>query len=450
MRQQLKVLHVISSLAESGAGHQLRLLVRGLPYHCEVVTLSRPGAIAATMRADGTTVHELVARSDHDLSVIGKLSRLMRAGHFDVVHTHLYRACVHGRFAARLAGVPHVVATERSLGNGVIEGRPTAAGVRALYLAGERLGQATIAVSEAVAGRLRGLGVPDSRIVVIPKAIDPTEFRYDPALRAAARARLGIAPDVPVVGGVGGLEPAKRFDRLIRAVGKVPGITLLLVGDGSARAALKRLAAIEGVTDRVVFAGAVGHVREMLSAMDVFVSPSDQDAFGLVVLEALAAGLPALYGACPPLDELAAAHTAVSGAGRLSPRDPESLPRALRAELLCLEERRGARLPLRSASSRYDAARLVESVAELYERIAERRRRTLHLPVPHHSATLVTNRGQCERRRGSHLTGPHFGHRTRNGRASSFPPPGETIVNASRAGTKETRAERPRSSTSDL
>jgi glycosyltransferase involved in cell wall biosynthesis len=368
----MRVLHVISTLAPGGAEHQLRLLVRRLPYDCEVVTLSGPGAVTTAIRAGGTTVHELVTRSDHDLSAIGELRRLMQRGRYDVVHTHLYRACVQGRFAARLAGVPHVVATEHSLGSRVVAGRRASLGARALYLASERAGRLTIAVSPAIAGRLRGWGVPDTRITTIPPGIDAGEFRYDPALRAAARARLGIRPDVPVIGGVGRLEPGKRFGRLIRAVGQVPGATLLLVGDGSSRAALERLAVSEGVADRVVFAGAVGHVREMLCAMDVLASPADRDAFGLVVLEALACGLPVLYASCPPLEELAAARTAVPGTQRLSARDRESLPRALRAELLCLEERRGARLPARSAGGRYDADRLAESVGQLYERIAGR------------------------------------------------------------------------------
>ncbi|MEU4216127.1 glycosyltransferase [Actinoplanes sp. NPDC026623] len=353
----MRVLHIISTLAEGGAEHQLRLLVSRLPQDCEVVTLSRPGAVAAAMRADGTTVHEVITTRDHDLSAVIKLRRLIRLGRFDVVHTHLYRACLQGRFAARLAGVRHVVATEYHLSDD--------GGARALYLIGERFGRLTIAASEPIADRLRADGVPDARITVIPKAIDAAEFRYDPALRAAARKRLGIGPEVRVIGGVGRLEPGKRFDRLIRAVGEVPEAILLLVGDGSARPALERLAAIEGVADRVTFAGAVGHAREMLCAMDVFASPSDEDTFGLVVLEALACGLPALYAVCPPLRE-----RAVEGAERLSPHDPESLPRKLRTELLCFEERHGDRLPARSTGDRYDAAALADSVGQLYERMA--------------------------------------------------------------------------------
>jgi glycosyltransferase involved in cell wall biosynthesis len=377
----MRVLHVINTLAGGSAEHQLRLLVRRLPHDNEVVTLTAPGAGAAEIRAGGTPVHELAGGAGHDLAAVGGLRRLIRHGHYDVVHTHLYRACVLGRFAARLAGTPNVVATEYTLGAGVIDGRRTSAGVRTSYLAGERCGQITIAVSPVIGRRLRAWGVPDDRIAVIPKAIDAAEYRYDPAVRAAARDRLHIAPDAPVIGGVGRLEPGTGFDRLIRAVGEVPGATLLLVGDGPARVALQRLAVIEGVADRVLFTGAVGHPREMLCAMDVFASP-DRETFGLVVLEALAAGLPAVYAACVPLDELAAAHEAVGGAWRLSPHDPESLPRALRTELLSLAGRHGARLPARSAGSRYDADRLADSVGQVYERVAGRPRRRRWRRVP--------------------------------------------------------------------
>ncbi|BFO21647.1 hypothetical protein SHKM778_80350 [Streptomyces sp. KM77-8] len=85
---------------------------------------------------------------------------MIRAGGYDLVHTHLYRACVYGRLAARVAGVRAVVATEHSLGDTQMEGRRLTTGVRALYLASERLGSATVAVSPTVADRLKRWGVP--------------------------------------------------------------------------------------------------------------------------------------------------------------------------------------------------------------------------------------------------------------------------------------------------
>ncbi|GLY94198.1 glycosyltransferase [Actinoplanes sp. NBRC 103695] len=380
----MRVLHVITGLNAGGAEHQLRLLLRGLPHDCEVATLSNPGPVAEAIRAGGTAVHELTMRHNHDLSVLPKLRRLMRDGRYDVVHTHLYRACLFGRVAARAAGVPTIVATEHSLGDRVIEGRRTTPGVRALYRATERLGQATIAVSVAVAGRLAEWGVPEHRIAVVPNGIDATEFAFDPRLRRAARARLGIPQDALVIGGVGRLEPGKRFDRLIRAIAEVPDVTLLLVGHGPARAALEQTAAVHDVGHRVVFAGAVGHAREMLCAMDVFASPSDSETFGLAVLEALACGLPALYAECPPLDELTApgAHAPpdTPGARRLTAY-PEALPRTLRAELACLGERRGRRLPVPDLVARFDTGRLATSIGQLYERLAARPQRRTTQPL---------------------------------------------------------------------
>ena len=368
----MRVLHVITGLGVGGAEHQLRLLLKRLPHECEVVALTNPGPVADAIRADGTPVHVLDMRANRDLSAVPRLARLIRAGCFDVVHTHLYRACVYGRIAARLAGVPHVVATEHSLGDGLIEGRPTSRAVRSLYLATERLGQTTIAVSDAVAQRLRAWGVRRDRIQVVPNGIDAAELRYDPELRAAARARLGIAQTARVVGAIGRLVPTKRVDQLVRAMTVVPDATLLVVGDGPERGALENLVGELGLGDRVVFAGATPYPREMLCAMDVFAAPSTQETFGMAVLEALATGLPAVYVTCPPLEELSP--DAAPHARRVT--EP-SFVDGLRAELARLDDRGGTRLPAPAAVDHYDIARLADAVGQVYERLARRRR-----PVP--------------------------------------------------------------------
>lgn len=156
----MRALHVITGLGVGGAEQQLRLLLRHLPVDCEVVTLTNPGAVADGLAADGVRVTHLGMAGNRDLGALPRLVRLIRAGGYDLVHTHLYRACVYGRLAARLAGVRAIVATEHSLGDSQMEGRPLTAGVRGLYLASERLGRTTVAVSPAVAERLRRWGVP--------------------------------------------------------------------------------------------------------------------------------------------------------------------------------------------------------------------------------------------------------------------------------------------------
>ncbi|WUH98939.1 glycosyltransferase [Spirillospora sp. NBC_00431] len=357
-----RVLHVITGLEHGGAERQLALLLRHLPVRCEVVTLTRTGTLGAEIRRAGVPVHEIGMRGNRDLAALPKLARLIRRGRYDVVHTHLYRACVYGRLAARMAGTPRIIATEHSLGDGHIEGRAVTRGVRELYRAAERLGTATVAVSPTVAARLRGWGVPPGRIVVIPNGVDAAEFAFDAARRAATRRRLGIGPDEPVVGAVGRLVPTKRFDLLIEAVGRLDGVRLLIVGTGPLRGTLERLAHDTGAAGRVVFAGGTSDVAGALAAMDVFAAPSVQETFGLGVVEALAAGLPVRYTTCPALDDLPPAEAAV---------DARRLPSDVRvwsAELL-----RALHAPVRDrtrvppvVTGRYAIAEQAAELARLY------------------------------------------------------------------------------------
>ncbi|MFF2201980.1 glycosyltransferase [Streptomyces sp. NPDC058145] len=310
----MRALHIITGLGVGGAEQQLRLLLRHLPARCDVVTLTNPGPVADGLAADGVRVTHLGMSGNRDVAALPRLARVIRRGRYDLVHTHLYRACLYGRIAARLAGVRAVVATEHSLGDSQMEGRPLTAGVRALYLAGERLGRTTVAVSPTVAERLTQWGVPRPRIAVVPNGIDLDGFRFDPVRRRLTRARLGLPDDAFVIGGIGRLVPGKHFDVLIRALARLPGdCRLLLVGGGPEEAALRRAAEETGVAGRVLFTGERPYTPDgspgpelpaLTSAMDVLAAPSPEEAFGLAVVEALAAGLPVRYASCPAIEDL--------------------------------------------------------------------------------------------------------------------------------------------------
>ncbi|AWW39504.1 glycosyl transferase [Streptomyces sp. AS58] len=322
----MKALHIITGLGVGGAEQQLRLLLRHLPVRCDVVTLTNPGAVSEGLTADGVRVVHLGMSGNRDLAALPRLVRLIRAGDYDLVHTHLYRACVYGRLAARIAGVRAVVATEHSLGDSQMEGRRLTAGVRALYLASERLGSATVAVSPTVADRLKRLGVPAPRIEVVPNGIDLDRFRFDAERRERTRRRLGLPEGARVVGGIGRLTRGKRFDVLIHALTRLPDDHwLLLVGGGPEEQVLRRTAHEVGVADRVLFTGERPYVPDgspgpdmpsLTSAMDVLASPSEEEAFGLAAVEALASGLPVLYASCPAIEDLPPQATA--GARRVT------------------------------------------------------------------------------------------------------------------------------------
>ncbi|MDI3388473.1 glycosyltransferase [Streptomyces sp. B-S-A8] len=366
----MKTLHVITGLGIGGAEQQLRLLLRHLPARSDVVALTNPGPVAGQLRDDGVQVTHLGMRGNRDLRAVPKLARIIARGNYDLVHTHLYRACVYGRSAARLAGVP-AIATEHSLGRHHIEGRPLSRGNRALYLLTERLGHGTVAVSETVAMRLRKWGVPDRRIHVVPNGIDAAQFRYCEDRRRQTRARLAIAPDTFVVGAVGRLVPGKRFELLLRAMAETPGAHLLLVGDGPERQSLERLALELGITDRVHLPGACGldgrvlNIPGLLAAMDVFVSTSREEAFGLAVVEALAAGLPVLHTACPALEDLPAEHT--TGAVRVS-----SHPTLLARELTRYGRAGTRRIPPPAAVGHYDISHSADRLMHIYDAILRR------------------------------------------------------------------------------
>ena len=309
----MRALHIITGLGVGGAEQQLRLLLRHLPVDCDVVTLTNPGPLAEGLRADGVRVLHLGMAGNRDVGALPRLVRVIRSGDYDLVHTHLYRACVYGRLAARVAGVRAVVATEHSLGDSQMEGRPLTQGVRALYLASERLGSATVAVSPTVADRLKRWGVPAPRIEVVPNGIELDRFRFDPERRERTRRRLGLPDGAFVVGGVGRLAPGKRFDVLVRALARLPeDCWLLLVGGGPEEHLLRRTAHEAGVSGRVLLTGERPVVPDgspgpdlpsLTSAMDVFASPSTEEAFGLAAVEALAAGLPVLHGSCPAIED---------------------------------------------------------------------------------------------------------------------------------------------------
>lgn len=358
----MRVLHIITGLGVGGAEQQLRLLLRHLPAECDVATLTNPGPVADGLRADGVSVTHLGMRGNTDLTALPRLTGFVWRGRYDLVHTHLYRACVYGRIAARLAGVRAAVATEHSLGGREIEGRPLTRGTRALYLTTERLGAATVAVSPTVAGRLRDWGVPGPRIHVVPNGIDAARFRFDASGRRATRRRLGVPADAYVVGGVGRLVPGKRFDVLVEAVAAVPGVRLLLAGDGPEREALHALAVRLRAADRIRLLGEcdADGVAALLSAADLFVSASREEAFGLAVVEALAAGLPVLHSTCPAVDDLPPDDA--PGATRLRDGGVRELTDALRARTTAGSRR----LPPPRAVGRYDIARGSRLLMDVY------------------------------------------------------------------------------------
>jgi glycosyltransferase involved in cell wall biosynthesis len=366
----MRVLHVITGLAAGGAETQLAQLLRHSDHHADVIALYNAGSVAAEIQTDGRAVLDLGMRSNRQVGVLGRLVRLIRAGRYDVVHTHLYRACLYGRIAARLGGVPVVVATEHSLlSDGRLEGRAVSRPVWALYRLAERCGDLTIAVSTAVHESLRRRGIPERRLATVPNGLELGRYRFQAAARDRVRTQLGLGRHTQVVGTVGRLHRWKNLDLALRAVAPLlgPDRAFVVIGDGPERAALTALADRLGVADRVRFTGERLDVPELLSALDAFVFPSANDTFGLAVIEALASGLPVVYQCCPALADCGPAVGSRLRAHRVRP-DEAAYRAAVEAALTAPADR-----TMPAALDRFDIRATAARVQRLYGELLARR-----------------------------------------------------------------------------
>ena len=171
----------------------------------------------------------------------------------------------------------------------------------------------------------------------------------------------------PVIGSLGRLEPQKGFDVLVHSLRQLPGVTAVVVGDGSERERLVRLAERLGVSERLVLPGRNDDARRYLTTFDVFVLPSRFEAFPLAIVEAMLAGLPVVA-----TDVGSVAEAVLDGqTGRLIARDePGSLADAVRDLLEDPERARElGRRGREVAMERFTSAAMARAFEKLYDEV---------------------------------------------------------------------------------
>lgn len=158
---------------------------------------------------------------------------------------------------------------------------------------------AVVAVSGAVKRALGTSGIRADKITVIPNSIQLEKFDPSHIDREAIRKELGIAANESLIGAIGKLNRGKGVYELLRAVGMIAegnsSVKLVFVGDGQEREGLRKEAERLGIGDKVFFTGVRKDVERMYAAMDIFVLPSTcSEAFGMVIIEAMAMGKPVI------------------------------------------------------------------------------------------------------------------------------------------------------------
>ncbi len=382
MQSSIKILYVIGTLEIGGTEGQLVELVCRLDrsrFSAVVVCLSSAGALAerltgAGVRVDVVGLHgsggprlvDLLRRTPATLSAFRRLVRQIRMENPVIVHGLLFSAYVLGAFAARVAGVPIVVASRRSLG--------LFKASQPLYLLPERIASRmtdlVIANSEAVRRDvLREKGLPADKVIVIHNGLEVDTFPLSPNHRM--RESLGLLPRQPVVAVVANFIHYKghRFfvEAWARVVQVLPEAVALLIGEGPLRAEVQAQVEALGLGRSISFLGLRHDVPALLTLPDLVVHPSLQEGFSNAILEAMAAGKPVVateVGGTP--------EAVVHGETGLlvPPRDSQALAEGILWLLQHpTEAARFGAAGRRRVTERFDLATMVRQYEAVYERL---------------------------------------------------------------------------------
>ncbi|SFB10833.1 glycosyltransferase [Azotobacter beijerinckii] len=371
---RIRILHCLETVGSGGVEQRRLTLARqldGARYEQALVCTQAVGALPARFAEAGCPLHAVgVFRGVLDREPYRQALRVVREFRPHIIHGAVFEGVSLATLLGRLARVPVIIGEETS---DPVNRRWR--GHLLLRLLGT-LSHQMVAVSPAVEQYLlERLHLPRSKVTLINNGVAEMAPPDENQIRAL-REQFELAPDHFVIGTVGRLlDRHKRVSDLIRALAALlpacPEARLLIVGRGPDEGMLRELAGQLGVAAQVRFAGYQADPQPCYALMDVFALASAMEAFGLVLVEAMQAGLPVVatrVGGIPGVVDEGASGLLV----------PPGQPPALAEALLALQRdpaRRQAmgRAGQRLAAANFGAERYVRDVDRLYRRLAAQR-----------------------------------------------------------------------------
>jgi glycosyltransferase involved in cell wall biosynthesis len=279
-----RILLLVTDLKIGGTPTVVRELAVRLAPHVraggadvQVASLASRGPVSEEISAAGITVHALDARGPHDARVVARLHKLIAREKIDTVFSFL----VHANAAA--AAVSLLARNVRFI-QSIQTTQPEPKWHWKVQKMAGRAAEKIVVPSPSVASVARKwCDVPEKKIVVIPNAIEPREFEGLERPRDEVQFPIGF---------LGRLDPIKRIGDLVKAMRNVPRGHLHIFGEGPERGEIEHTVIQLGLKTRVTLYGAVQRPQEALSKIRLLVLPSAAEGFGLVLIEAMAAGIP--------------------------------------------------------------------------------------------------------------------------------------------------------------
>jgi glycosyltransferase involved in cell wall biosynthesis len=363
-----RVLHVIDSLHLGGAQEVvLNLAICGSPrFRHEVATMHGHGIYWDRLHNAGIKVHSL---SPHKYfpAYLATLPSLLLATRPDILHCHLIPSNILAKPLGALLGVPLILNHDHTNDPHRIDNKL----LLALDKSTNRFARHIIAVAASCREFLiQHESIPAEKITLVPNAIDLRRFTPGTISRTESRLKLALPPDVPVIAGVGRLNPQKNFSLFLDIAAalspRFPTLRFLLAGEGPEEEMLREKAAQLGLADRIVFAGYVADTREVYAAADFLLMPSRFEGLPMTLLEAMAMNLPVVAS---KLDGIAEVITDGEDGLLAAPGDPpaftERLTRLLESPALASQLGTAARAKI---EARFSVERMTTAVESIYDR----------------------------------------------------------------------------------
>ena len=365
-----RVMLFTDSFMRGGTERQFVRLVRGInqnQYDIVIACLQRCGPLLSEVESLGVSIVEFPIDSLYNskaAKLFVQLVRFLYREQIQIVHTFDFYTSVFAVPAARIAGVPVVLASRRELLNLRSPWQQ-----RAIRIAC-RLATGVVVNSRAAGHDMVGLeSGRRRRIDVLPNCIDLDEFesKLSPG---EIRRELGLSARSIVIGALGKLRPEKDLETFLLAarsiLDAIPLAEFLVIGDGPAANKLKWLADDLHLSKSVHFLGERSDVPDLVAALDILVLSSYTESFPNAILEAMAMGKPVVatnVGGIPELVEEGQTGFLVP------PRDPKAV--ADRVLSLCRDSARRLQMG-RAARARVESTFTVHAVTARLEGIYAR------------------------------------------------------------------------------
>ena len=367
----LRILHVIDSLGRGGAERQLvdQILAHDRSsIQCMVIIFNPPLHLADELRAAGVPImtFDLPDFRDFALAIV-RLTALVKALRPDIVHTWLTRADIYGRIAAILSwripvisGIHAPIYAPSMYLDNPQQKRWKLALIRQIDRWSGYLSRTIYVGCSYDVARSTGqaLSVPSERLRVIYNSINI------PSATSSHSGKRIIT--------IGRILPQKGQIYLVKAMPAIlaqhPDATLDIVGDGPLRAELEQQVSILGIHQAIRFLGVRSDVPELLASSDVFAFPSLWEGLGIVMLEALAAGVPVVASNIAVLREIV--DDGQQGL-LVQPQNPQALAQGIIRLLADPDERRSmGRSGRQKMIERFDINVAMNKWRDLYQELS--------------------------------------------------------------------------------